>query len=87
MRGLSGIIHVGPMQAQGPSKRGAGDPLAACNVMRWDGGEWDEMWTLSQRMQVAWKSWKKQKKSFHKSLQKEHSPDDKLILDFRPPDP
>lgn len=29
----------------------------------------------------------KAKKSFHKSLQKEHSPDDKLILDFRPPEP
>lgn len=39
MRGLSGIIHVGPFQAQGPSKRGTGDPLADCNVMRWDGGK------------------------------------------------
>lgn len=84
---LSRIIHVGPTQAQGPSKREAGDPLVDCSVTRRDDGKSDVMWDPEPKDAGSLGKLEKAKKQiFHKSLQKEHSPADKLILDFWPPE-
>lgn len=81
------IIQAGPMQAQGPYKREAADQLVDCNVMRGEDGKWEAMGGHEPKSAGSLQQLKKAKKYiFYKSLQKEHSPADKLILDLWPPE-